>query len=196
LNDMRYVFSLLLSLWSWLKQETFWKCGDAAAEKRADRAIRKMLAELIKLGPRAEGNGWLKPKIHEQTHIPPDICRNVSPRNRYSGSVEHAHLTVKENVRRMQMSGGVLYAQLGNRSAESYIINYAYEHVCVVHAPVRDVPVPAASLLGVFNGTVTFAWVRNRCIITSFQWQAATCTWPAPQNQPCMPSVTRCDRSL
>jgi hypothetical protein len=45
LNDMRYVFSLLISYWSWLKQETFWKCGgDAAAENCADWAIRKMLA--------------------------------------------------------------------------------------------------------------------------------------------------------
>jgi hypothetical protein len=180
LNDMRYVFSLLLSYWSWLKQETFWKCGDAAAEQRADWAIRKMLAELIKLWPRAEGNGWFKPKIHEQTHMPPDIRRNGSPRNSYSGSVEHAHLTVKENARRTQMNRGVLDAQLGKRSAESYIINYAYDRVCVAHAPVRDVPVPAASLLGGSNGTVTFTRVPNRRIITSFQWQAASCTWPAP----------------
>jgi hypothetical protein len=27
---------------------------------------------------------------------------------------------------------------------------------------------------------VTFSWVPNRRSITSFQWQAATCTWPAP----------------
>jgi hypothetical protein len=95
LNVMWYVFSLLLSYWSWLQQETFWKCGDAAAEKRADWANRKMLAELIKLWPRTEGNGWFKPKIHEQTHMPPDIRCNGSPHNSYSGSVEHAHLPVK-----------------------------------------------------------------------------------------------------
>jgi hypothetical protein len=181
LNNMRYVFSLLLSYWSWLKQETFWKsCGDAAAEKRADWAIHKMLAELIKLWPGAERNGWFKPKIHKQTHMPPDICRTGSPRNSYSGSVEHAHLTTKENARRTQMNRGVLNAQLGNHSAESYIINYAYDRACVAHAPVRDLLVPAASLLGGSKGTVTFARVPNRRIITSFQWQAATCTWPAP----------------
>jgi hypothetical protein len=162
---MRYVFSLLLSYWSWLKQETFWKCGDAAAEQRADWAIRKMLAELIKLWPRAEGNGWFKPKIHEQTLLPPDICRNGSPRNSYSGSVEHAHLMVKENVRRTQMNRGVLDAQLGKGSAESYIINYAYDRVCVAHAPECDVPVPAASFLGGSNGTVMFTWVPNRRMI-------------------------------
>jgi hypothetical protein len=31
LNDMRYVFSMLLAYWSWLKQETFWECGDRKA---------------------------------------------------------------------------------------------------------------------------------------------------------------------
>jgi hypothetical protein len=28
LNDMWYVFSMVLAYWSWLRQETFWKCGD------------------------------------------------------------------------------------------------------------------------------------------------------------------------
>jgi hypothetical protein len=66
LNDMRYVFLLLLSYWRWLKQDHFWKCGDNAAQHRAGWAIRKMLAELIKLWPREqEGNGWFKPKVHE-----------------------------------------------------------------------------------------------------------------------------------
>jgi hypothetical protein len=123
LNDMRYVFQLLLSYWSWLKQETFWKCGDHAAQHRAGWAIRKMLAELIKLWPREQGNGWFKPKIHEQTHLHGDIGRNGSPRNSYSGPLEHAHLTFKEHARRTQMNRGVLDAQLGNRSAEAYIIN-------------------------------------------------------------------------
>ena len=111
-----------------------------------------MLAEVIKLWPRAEGNGWFKPKIHEQTHMPTDIRRNGSPRNSYSGSVEHAHLTTKENARRTQMNRGVLDAQLGNRSAESYIINYAYDRVCLAHAPVRDDCLVGPTELGRLHG--------------------------------------------
>jgi hypothetical protein len=130
LNDLRYVFSRLLSYWSWLKQETFWKCGDATAKKRADLVIPKMIGELIKRWPQAEGNGWFKQKIHEQTHMPPDIRCNGSPHSSYSGSVEHAHLTTKANARRRQMSSGVQDAQLGNR------INYAYDRGCVAHTPV------------------------------------------------------------
>jgi hypothetical protein len=52
LNDMWYMFSMLLVYWSWLKQETFWECGDRKAQKRAQWAIRKMLLELIQLWPR------------------------------------------------------------------------------------------------------------------------------------------------
>jgi hypothetical protein len=76
---MWYVFQLLLSYWSWLKQEIFWKCGDHAAQHRAGWTIRKTLAELIKLWPHEQGNGWFKPKIHEQTHLHGDIGCNGSP---------------------------------------------------------------------------------------------------------------------
>jgi hypothetical protein len=27
LNNMRYVFSMMLSYWSWLKQDYYWECG-------------------------------------------------------------------------------------------------------------------------------------------------------------------------
>jgi hypothetical protein len=56
LNDMRYVFSMLLAYWSWLKQETFWECGDRKAQKRAEWAILKMLSGLIQLWPREAGH--------------------------------------------------------------------------------------------------------------------------------------------
>jgi hypothetical protein len=72
LSDMRYVLSMLLAYWSWLKQETFWECGDRKAQKRAEWAIWKNLSELIELWPREAGHGWFKPKIHEQLHVPGD----------------------------------------------------------------------------------------------------------------------------
>jgi hypothetical protein len=127
LNKMRYVFSMMLAYWSWLKQDYYWECGDRVEQKRAETAIWTMLEELIKFWPRGEGNGWLKPKIHEQLH---DISRNGSPRNTYTGPVENNHLDVKDQATRTQMNRSLLDEQIGNRSAEAYIINYAYERIC------------------------------------------------------------------
>ena len=130
LNDMRYVFSMLLAYWSWLKQETFWECGDRKAQKKAEWAIRKMLSELMQLWPREAGHGWFKPKIHEQLHVPGDITRNGSPRNTYTGPVENNHLDVKAQATRTQMNRTLLDSQIGSRSAEAYIVNYAHDRIC------------------------------------------------------------------
>jgi hypothetical protein len=99
-------------------------------QKRAETAIRTMLEELIKFWPRGGGNGWFKPKIHEQLHVLVDISRNGSPRNTLTGPVENNHLDVKEQAKRTQMNRELLDEQIGNRSAETYIINYAYERIC------------------------------------------------------------------
>jgi hypothetical protein len=56
--------------WSWLKQDHYWECGDRVEQKWAETAIRTMLEQLIKFWPRGEGNGWFKPKIHNQLHAP------------------------------------------------------------------------------------------------------------------------------
>ena len=92
LNDLRYVFSMLLCYWSWLKKKTFWKLNDKQGKHSATTSIRKMLQELIRLWPRGAGNGWFKPKVHEQLHVPRDIERNGSPRESYSGPLEHNHI--------------------------------------------------------------------------------------------------------
>jgi hypothetical protein len=130
LNNMRYVLSMMLAYWSWLKQEYYWECGDRVEQKRAETVIQTMLEELIKFWPRGEGNGWFKAKVHEQLHVPGDISRNGSPRNTYTGPVENNHLDVKEQAMRTQMNRSLLDEQIGNRSAEAYIINYAYERIC------------------------------------------------------------------
>ena len=174
LNDMRYVFSMLLSYWSWLKQEYFWKCGDRPAQKKAEWAIRKMLEELMKLWPRAEGNGWFTAKIHEQMHVASDIARNGSPRNTYSGPLEHTHLNVKEDARRTQMNRSVLDAQLGNRSAESHIIKYAYDRICVAHECYHDPTNIEPSQLRGSRGYVAFTRSPGRTINTAFCWKYGT----------------------
>jgi hypothetical protein len=104
LNDMRYVFSILLAYWSWLKKDHYSECGDRKTQEKAEWAIRKMLSELMKLWPREAGHGWFKPKIHEQLHVPGDIARNGSPCNTYTGPVENNHLDVKAQATRTQMN--------------------------------------------------------------------------------------------
>jgi hypothetical protein len=124
LNNMRYAFLMMLSYWSWLKQDYYWECGDRVEQKRAATAIRTMLEELIKFcWSRGEGDGWFKAKVHEQLHVPGDISRNGSPRNTYTGPVENNHLDVKEQAMRSQMNRSLLDEQIGNRSAEAYIMN-------------------------------------------------------------------------
>ena len=126
LNDTRYIFSLFLCYWSWLKKKTFWKQGDIEQQQKAKWAIRKMLQELIKLWPRDQGHGWFKPKVHEQLHIPGDIARNGSPRNSYSGTVEHNHVIFKNASKRMQCKRIELDKQISEQTSESFIIDYCY----------------------------------------------------------------------
>ena len=129
LSDMRYVFSMMLCYWSWLKKKTYWKCGDTDSRKRAENAIQIMLTDLIRLWPRAEGNGWFKPKVHEQKHVPKDIEQNGSPRNSNGGPIEHHQLDVKKRALRTQMIRTKLDEQVATRAAEGYIIDYAYERM-------------------------------------------------------------------
>jgi hypothetical protein len=74
LNDMRYVFSMLLAYWSWLKQETFWEYGDRKAQKKAEWAIRKMLSELMKLWPGKPAMVGSNPKFMSSC-----TCQATSP---------------------------------------------------------------------------------------------------------------------
>lgn len=179
LNDMRYVFSMLLCYWSWLKQDTFWKIGDRHAKQRAEWSIRKMLSELIALWPREKGNGWFTPKIHEQGHVPDDIETRGSPRNSYSGVVENAHLIVKAQALRTQKNRSLLDIQIGTRSAEAHIINYAYERICVASDPPGDATDPGTGPRG-SRGRVSIRRGTGRRPQVSFAWKPGGCTGPPP----------------
>jgi hypothetical protein len=92
-------------------------------------------------------------------------------------------LSVKANAQRTQMNRGVLDAQLGDRSAETHIINYAHDRVCVANNPVVDLPPPSPSVLGGSQGTAIFARVPSRHLTSSFRWKSAKCPWPAPRQE-------------
>ena len=124
-RDMRYIFSMLLACWSWLKKKKYWKQGDKEAEATALESICSMIRELNRLWPRDNGNGWNTPKIHEQLHVPGDISRNGTPRESYGGPLEHNHLDTKAHSVRTQRIRDKHDKQLGDRVAETYIIDYS-----------------------------------------------------------------------
>ena len=175
LNDMRYVFSMMLCYWSWLKQPTYWNVGDKEACKKAENAIQVMLKELIRLWPRAEGNGWFKPKVHEQKHVPGDIHRNGSPRNSYSGPVEHNHLDVKKQAKRTQMHREKLDAQIGARAAESYVIDYCYQKMLtndLTEAPPTKTAIGKSTRSS--HGIITLSRGPRCTMAYTFQWSQST----------------------
>ena len=112
-----------------VKKDTYWQQGHTTRKKEAKTAIHKMIGTLIKLWPRTDGQGWFKAKVHEQLHVPRDIERNGSPRESYSGPLEHNHLELKNHSRKTQRNWRTHDKQVGQRVAESYIINYCFDRM-------------------------------------------------------------------
>ena len=131
-NDMRECFQMILCYWMWLKKDTFWKVGDNTTQLQATTAIRKMLARIIALWPRSEGQGWKLPKFHEQIHVPDDIADNGSPHGSHSGPLEHNHIDlVKKPTNRTQKRRVSLDKQLGERIYEKYVLQAAVNNMSV-----------------------------------------------------------------
>jgi hypothetical protein len=128
--QMRQVFQMMLCYWMWLKKDKYWKRGDKVAKQAARVAIQTMLYELINLWPRTTGQGWEKAKVHEQLHVPDDIERNGAPQGWHSGPTENNHIaSVKNYASQTNRRRETLDAQIGNRNAESFIIDSAYQRM-------------------------------------------------------------------
>jgi hypothetical protein len=65
LNKMRSVFQMLLCYWAWLRKDYYWQRDDHSALQQAKQAIRKLMAAIVDLWPRTNGQGWEIPKFHE-----------------------------------------------------------------------------------------------------------------------------------
>lgn len=127
---MVYVFQMLLSYWSWLRQASFWSRGDVRSKQEAKDAIRRMLWELKLLWPRHTGNEWIKAKFHEMLHVPDDIERHGAPMNTHTGPTEHNHIFhVKRPVRNTQKRRDVLDHQIALRMSETHVINTAHDRM-------------------------------------------------------------------
>ena len=95
-------------------------------------SIRVMLGKLKTLWPRKKGQGWDLAKFHEQLHVPDDIERNGAPQNYHTGPTENNHIHhFKRPSKVTQRRRSVLDWQVGNRFAESYIIQSAYAKMTV-----------------------------------------------------------------
>jgi hypothetical protein len=138
LNDMHQVFQMMLSYWIWLKKkETYWVRGDVLSREGARMAIRTMLRDLQQFWPRSSGQGWEKPKTHEQLHVPDDIERNGAVQNYHTGPTEHNHIFhVKRLARATQRQRETLDQQIANQASESYVIGYAYQRMATGSASV------------------------------------------------------------
>jgi len=128
-NDTRYVFSMLLCYWSWLRKDSYWKRGDREAKGIALNSIRLMLQEIIRRWPRSKGNGWFLAKFHEHLHIPWDIERNGTPRGSYTGPTERLHKEIKMHSLRTQRRRDVHDKQLGDRVHETFVIDYCSDRM-------------------------------------------------------------------
>jgi hypothetical protein len=92
LNDMHQVFQMMLAYWVWLKKETYWVHGNVLSREGARTAIRTMLRDLEQFWPHKSRQGWVKPKTHEQLHVPDDSERNGAVQNYHTGPTERNHI--------------------------------------------------------------------------------------------------------
>ena len=89
-----------------------------------------MLQRLMRLWPRAEGQGWSLAKIHEQLHVPDDIRRNGPPHSTHTGPTENHHIVnVKQFAAATQRCRETFDWKLGQCFAESFIINAAMKRM-------------------------------------------------------------------
>ena len=121
---------MLLCYWVWLKKDTYWTRGDKQAKEGAREAIRTMLSRLIELWPCSTGQGWERPKVHKQLHVPDDIERNGCPQGSHSGPTEHNHIAlIKKQAKGTLKRRSNLDWQIANRTSETYIINSAFSRM-------------------------------------------------------------------
>ena len=96
-----------------------------------------MLRDLQQLWPRKSGQGLVKPKTHQQLHVPDDIERNSIVQNYHTGPTEHNHtFHVKRLACATQQRRETLDQQIANRASESFVIDYAYQRMATGPASV------------------------------------------------------------
>ena len=125
-KGMQEVYQLLLCYYQWLRKKTFWKRGDKVEKENAREAIQIMLRRIVKQWPRMRGNGWEKPKLHEQLHIPDDIERYGAPANTNTKRTENHHIVgVKKPYERTSKRREVMDYEIAKRGYETRLVSRA-----------------------------------------------------------------------
>ena len=118
---------LILCYRQWLKLPCYWKHEDTATYHNAQKAIEKLLINIIRLFPRTTGNKWAILKIHEQLHMAENIQFFGAHNNVHTGPQEHNHISnTKEPSKQVQRSKLTLDWQLGLQLSDNYMIKMAH----------------------------------------------------------------------
>ena len=124
-QSMQYVFQMMLCYCQWLRRPSYWRQNDKAERELARDAIRRLLKTIVQQWPRMKGNGWDKPKIHEQLHVPDDIHRHGAPEHTNTQRTENHHIQTKRNYQRTQKRRENQDYQLAKREYERICVNRA-----------------------------------------------------------------------
>lgn len=118
---------MILCYHAWLKLESYWKQSDTETFDAAQKAIEKLLNQIIELMPRTSGNKWHVAKIHEQLHVAENINFFGAHWNVHTGPQEHNHIfNTKKPSKQVQRKKNTLDWQLANRLSEKYVLNAAF----------------------------------------------------------------------
>ena len=85
------VFEMILCLWSWLKQDEYWRPGDPEYEEYVSGSIKTLINQMNHLLPRGMGRGWEITKVHELLHLILDIMKLGAHSNVNSDKCESSH---------------------------------------------------------------------------------------------------------
>jgi hypothetical protein len=139
--DVIYAFEMLLSFWSWLKKDSYWRRGDHQTFSDVKLAVCKLMSELQDNLKRTKGAGWFIPKLHELHHIANNIRLWGAHSNIHSGPQEHNHIAnVKRPGRRTQKMKSKFDIQLANRMYERSLLVRANQAVSFCEESIEENP--------------------------------------------------------
>ena len=73
-QNLQYVFEMMLLCYkAWLKHDKYWKRDDEQTYWNIEKAIEKLLKDIIRLLPKSTGQEWEIAKMHEQLHVAKNI---------------------------------------------------------------------------------------------------------------------------
>ena len=180
--DTIYAFEMLLSYWSWLKRDTYWKRESKSDLLTAQWAISTLLENLQNSFPRTSGSEWNIPKFHEQLHVAYNIYLFGAHSNVHSGPHEHNHVeNSKKPFKHTQKVKTKTDFQLANRLVDRYVIDAAFKKVS--KKPISNLSNVSSEYhdgVGRNGGKYIVTWKRefvgrrNRkmiyCTTRSFKW--------------------------